>query len=159
MSHSGAILSMVLKICHGSFPSFDSLCAIILPSLSANSASFFTLSLWPLNGIFWITQFHNTYNGSDSLPGFFNTSLVSSILYLYVKWNTFFIRISLPLYHSFIQGWFASPSFENFPLSVLSQKSKNLVPLPVKEKSTMKQIVYETTKVNIPNFLKRTTKG
>ena len=125
MSHSGAILSMVLKVSQSSFPSFDSLCAMILPSFSASSASFFTLSLWPLNGIFWITQFHSIYNGSDSLPGFFNTSLVSSILYLYVKWNTFFIRISLPLYHSFIQGWFVPPSFENF-LFLFSHKNSKI---------------------------------
>ena len=127
----------------------------MLPPLPANSASFFTLSQWPFNEIFWITQFHSIYNGSESLSGFLITSLVSSILYLYVKWSTFFIRISLPLYHSFIQGWFVPPSFENFPLFVLSPKiKKNLISYAVKEENIMKQIVYETTKVNMPNLLR-----
>ena len=77
---------------HGSqgFYSLFPFWAIILPSLSANSAPFFTLFLWPLNGIFGITQFHSIYNGSDSLPGFLNTSLVSSIFALCVKWNTLY---------------------------------------------------------------------
>ena len=101
--------------------------AIILPSLSANSASFFTLSLWPLNGIFWITQFHSIYNGSDSLHSFLETSLVSLIFSLCVKWNTFFIRTSLPLYHSLIQGCFVPPSFESFLFLFSHQKSKNLL--------------------------------
>ena len=96
--------------------------AIMLPSLSANSASLFTLFLWPLNRIFSITQFHSIYNGSGSLPSFLNTLLVSSIFPLCGQWNTFFHRISLPLYHSFIQGCFFLPSFENFPIFVLSPK-------------------------------------
>ena len=44
------------------------------------------------------------------------------------------------------------------PFCSLTKIQKSF-PLPVKEKSTMKQIVYETRKVNIPNFLKRTTTG
>ena len=57
----------------------------------------FKMSLWPLNGIFWITRFQSIYSGRDSLPSFLNTSLVSSIFSLRAKWNTFFIRISLSL--------------------------------------------------------------
>ena len=40
------------------------------------SGSFFALSLWPLNGMSWRTQFHSIYCWSGSFPGFFNTSLV-----------------------------------------------------------------------------------
>ena len=43
--------------------------------LSTNSASFFALSLCPLNGTFWGKEFHRIFNGSDSL----NTSLFLSI--------------------------------------------------------------------------------
>ena len=93
-----------------------------LLSLSANSASFFTLYLWPLNGIFWMIQFHSIYNGSDSLPYFLNTSWISSIFSLCVGWNTFFIRIFYTFYHSFTQEWLVLPSFENFPLFGLSTK-------------------------------------
>ena len=100
---------------------------IVLPSLSAISASFLTLSLWPLNGIFWIKQFHSIFNGSDSVLSFLNTSLVSSVFSLFVKWNTFFIRIFLPLCQSLIQRWFVPPFFENF--------LKILFLLPVKEKT------------------------
>ena len=54
----------------------------------------------------------------------FNTSLASSIFFLCAKRSTFFISISLTLYHSFIQGWFVThPSFGNI-----------LFPPPVKEK-------------------------
>ena len=89
---------------------------IILQSHSASSASYFTMFLWPLNRIFWITQFHSIYNRSYSLSSFLNTSLFFSIFSLCVIWNSFFVSIFLPLYHSFIQGLFVPPSFENFPL-------------------------------------------
>ena len=86
---------------HGSqgFYSLLRLYATILPSLSTNSASVFTLSLWPLNGIFWIVQFHSIYNESNSLPSFRNTSLVSSIFSLFVKGGS-----------RLVQGWFISSS-------------------------------------------------
>ena len=58
-------------------------------SVSTNSASFFALSLWPLSGISWSTQFHKIYNGSDSLPDFLSSSLVYSIFSLCVKLKTF----------------------------------------------------------------------
>ena len=89
-------------LCHKSSTRFPKL----VRSLSANSASFPAMSLWPLNGIFWSKQFHSIHNGNDSPTGFLNASLFFSIFSLCVKSNTFFIRISLPLYHSFIQGWF-----------------------------------------------------
>ena len=77
--------------------------------------------------------------------------------FLCVKWNTFFTRISLPLYHSFIQEWLVPAFFENFllpPFCSLTKNPKILFPPPVKEKNTMKQIAHETTKVNIPNLLR-----
>ena len=77
--------------------------------------------------------------------------------FLCVKWNTFFTRISLPLYHSFIQEWIVPAFFKNFllpPFCSLTKNPKILFPPPVKEKNTMKQIAYETTKVNIPNLLR-----
>ena len=99
MRHSWAILNMVLKVSIASFlkvfiPSFDSMPRFpkLVRSLSANSALFFALSLWPLIGIFWSTQFHSIYNGSDSPPGFLNTSLDFSIFSLCVKWNTLYIE-------------------------------------------------------------------
>ena len=45
------------------------------------SGSFFALSLWPINRMFWRTQFHSIYCQSDSFPGFFNTSLVLLIFF------------------------------------------------------------------------------
>ena len=143
MRHSGVIL----KVSEG-FYSLLSLYAIILPWLSANSASFFTLSLWPLNGIFWIKQFHGIYNGSENLPSFLNTSLVSSIFSLCVKRNTFLIRIFLPLYHSFIQWWFAPP--------LTLKISKKFCFCHQFRKKAMKQIVYETT-TNLVRGWKTTT--
>ena len=123
MRHSGAILNKALKVsvlsltlCHNITFIFCKFCII------------FTLSLWPVNEIFWITQFHSIYNGSNSLPGFFNTSLVFLILYLYVKWNAVFTRISLPVYHSFIQRWFTPHIFlKTCPFLFSIQKSNNLV--------------------------------
>ena len=118
MRHSG----FILRVSEG-FYSLLSLYAITLPWLSANSASFFTLSLWPLNGIFWIKQFHGIYNGSENLPSFLNTSLVSSIFSLCVKRNTFLIRIFLPLCHSFIQWWFAPLFLWKFPKNFVAATS------------------------------------
>ena len=61
------------------------------------------------------------------------------------KWNTFFIRISLPLYHSFIQEWFTLPFLRKFlPVCSPTKNSRIWFPPLVKEKSTMKHIVYET---------------
>ena len=133
------------------FYSLLPLYAIILPSLSANSVSFLTLSLGPLNRIFWNTQLYSIYGGSDSLPGFPNTSLVFSIFSLCVKSNTFFIRISLPLYHSFIVRPPFLWKFSTFCSFPKIQKSC-FVP-QLRKKYTMKQIVYEKTKVDIPNLL------
>ena len=81
------------------------------------SGSFFALSLWPLNGMFWRTQFHSIYYRSDSFPGFVNTSLVLLMFFLFVKSNTLFIRTCLLLYHCLIQGYFSPPlPFWNCPL-------------------------------------------
>ena len=130
MRHSGDNLNMVLK----------GFCSPIWPyaiMLHANSAPFFKLSLLPLNRIFWITQFHSIYNESDSLPGFLNTSLVFSIVYLCVELNTLFIRIPLSLYHSLIQEWFVPPFLWKFPLVVLSPKiKKTCFPLQLRKKNT-----------------------
>ena len=84
-----------------------------------NSESFFALTLWSLNGIFWRTQFHSIYNGSDSFPGFLNTSVVFLIFSLCDDSNT----------------------------CVWNKKSES-------RKNTMKDILYETTKVKIPNLLR-----
>ena len=92
---------------------------------------FFAISLWPLNGIFWHTQFLNIYNGSDSFPGFLNFSLC-------VEWNTLFNRTSLHLYYCFILVWF-------LPFKI--------APFCVPEKIIW-NIVCETTKVNISNLLR-----
>ena len=89
-----------------------------------------------------------------SLPSFFNAILVSSIFSLSFEWNTFFIRLSLPLCLSFTQGWFTLLPLKISPFIFSHQTPKILFPLPVKEKNTMKQIVYETTKVNIPNLFR-----
>ena len=64
-----------------------------------NSESFFALTLWSLNGIFWRTQFHSIYNGSDSFPGFLNTSVVFLIFSLCDNSNTLFIRTFCSLPH------------------------------------------------------------
>ena len=127
--------------------------AIILQSFSANSASFFTLSLWPLNAIFWITQFRSIYNGSNGLPGFLNTSMISPIFTLCVKWNTFFISISLPLSHSLIYEWFVPPSFENFPLFFLTKNPKILLSLPVKEKTQWNRLYTKKQKLKYKMYL------
>ena len=79
------------------------------------------------------------------LPWFFQ-------YFFYVLNKTLFIRISSPLYHSFIHRWFLPPSFDFFSFLFCHQKSKNFV-CSAKEKSRMKHMVYETTKVNIPNLL------
>ena len=136
MRHSDAILNMALKVFILSFHSMP-LNVIILSSLSASSTSFYTLSLGSLNRIFWITHFQSIYNGSVSLPDFRNTSLVSSMFFLCAKWNTFFVRISLPIYHSFMV---CAPFFWRFsPFSFLTKIPKIFFPLSVKEKNTMKQ--------------------
>ena len=100
----------------------------LVRSLFCNSKLFLALSLWPLNGIFWGTQFHSIYNGSDSFPGFFDTSLVFSIFSLCVKVNTHFIRTFLPLYYSFIPR-IVCPSLpvNIFHFLFSQQKSKYLV--------------------------------
>ena len=101
MRHSWAILNMVLKVSIPSFlkvsiPSFDSMSSTkfskLVRSLSANSASFSAMSLWPLNGIFWSTQFHSIHNGSDSPTGFLNASLFFSIFSLVLNETLSFLE-------------------------------------------------------------------
>ena len=121
MRHSWGILNMVLKVLSPPTPALT-LChngstrlLKLLRSTFPNSILLFPLSLWPLNWIFWQTQFHSICNGSDSFPAFLNTSLVFLIFSWCVKLNDFSIRNSLPLYYSFIQrskGGSALP-FEN----------------------------------------------
>ena len=61
----------LLLFCHKSCTGFPKL----VRSLFTTFASFFALSLWPLDRIFWGTQFHSIYSWSDNLPGFLNTVL------------------------------------------------------------------------------------
>ena len=67
---------------------------------------------------------HSIYNGSGSLPGFLNTSLVSSIYSLRVKWNTLLASLYLSTTVSFKGG--SSPFLWKFPLFVLSPKIKKI---------------------------------
>ena len=100
----------------------------LVRSLSANSASFFALSLWPLNAIFWSTQFHSIYNGSDSPPALLNASWFLSIFSLCVKWNIFSSLESLYVCTIVsLKGGSPLLPLKNFPFLFSKQNSKTTV--------------------------------
>ena len=135
-------LSPTSTLCYNSCSRFPKL----VRSLFINSGSFFALSLWALPGIFWRTQFHSTYNESNSFPGFLNTSLVFAIFYMYIKLNTSFIRTSLPLCHSFIQRSLPSPLLLCSP----TKTPKPLFVPPLKKKHNERHCVWIKWDTNLP---------
>ena len=100
--------------------------------------------------MFWRTQVHGIYTGSDSFHGFLNTSLDFLIFSSCVKSNTLFIRNCLLLYHSFIQGRFVFSPLKVVPLfCILPRKIKKNCLLSHLWKNHNQGIIYETTKVII----------
>ena len=139
MRHSWVNLNMVFKfsissflkvslfphstLCHKSSARFPKLVRL----LSANSPSIFALSLWPLKGTFWSTEFHSIYNGSDS-PLVFLMLPWFTQYFLYVLNETFSLLQSLYLWTivSFNAGFSPLPlEISNFLFS--HHKSKNVV--------------------------------
>ena len=87
------------------------------------------------------TKFQTIYNGTDSLPGFLNTSLVFSIFF-YVLNETLFLLGPpyLCTIFSFKDG--SSPlTLKMSPFWFPTKNPKILFAPAVKEKSTVKQIV------------------
>ena len=86
------------------------------------------------------------YFEADSFLG-----VIDSLVFLIFPWffqyffmcqmkTLFFIRTSLPLYYSFIQGWFALTSFENCPLfCVLPPKIQKSYLFPHLKKKTQQR--------------------
>ena len=111
MRHSDAILNMTLKVFILSFHSMP-LNVITLLSLSANSTSFFTLSL-------------GSHTFKVSIMG-----VLASRIFVILPWFPqcfFYVLNETPsllgsLYLSTIVSWFVPPSFEGFPLFLFSPK-------------------------------------
>ena len=123
MRHSGAILDMVINV---SIPSFNSMpwCYGHFLSILHNFLNY------PCN---LSMEYFESHSFTVSILG-----VIASLVFLIVpwfpqyfslcvKWNTFFIRISLPLFHGFIKGWFVSILLKISTILFSHRKSKNLV--------------------------------
>ena len=147
MRHSGTFLEHGFQ---GFYPLLG-LYATILQSLSGNSALFFWH--YPCDHLM---NYFESHSFVVSIMG-----LIVSLVFLILpwlpqcfKWNTFFISISLPLFHSFIQGWFVLLSFEKFfSLFFLIKNPKILFPLPVKEKTQWNRLYMKKQKLKYQIYL------
>ena len=135
MGHSWRIMKMVLK---AFIPSLSSMLLYsrrfleLVRSFFPTSGLFFALPLWHPHGIFWRTQFHTIYNGSDSFPGTLYLCTIICIikvgpLCLFENWSPF--------------------------LFSLIKNPKNLVCSPILEKIKMKPIICENKKRENTKFI------
>ena len=105
----------------------------LVRSLFPTSGLFFALSLCPLDGIFWNTQFHIFYNESDSFPYFLNFVFLN----LFIRTSVSSFRSKLASYSlfeyyplllrsvaKFPKIWFATPFKKKPQWNALYQKQQ-----------------------------------